>query len=94
MRAAIKTPQACLELDIGKLCAAIDEERDRRHLTHCEVAEQMGVSYSTYGYWRYRRTSMSAHVALRVSTWLGRDLRDFARYTEMDLDPPAQGQAA
>ena len=94
----MKSPPADLELDIGKLCAAIEQERCRRQLTHCEVSDQLGVSNSTYGYWRSRGTSMTGGAAVRVSIWLDRDLRDFT--TERPARPPAdplpasQGQAA
>lgn len=77
-----------LRLDIGKLCEAIEAERQERGLTHYRLADELGVDYSTMCYWRRGVTSMRADVVLRIACWLPADLRDFARQP----DPPSETQ--
>ena len=82
-----------LELDVSKVCAAIEAERVLRGLTRYRVAQELGVSYGTMRYWERGRSGMNADVAVRIFTWLGldRDLRAFVRKID---PPPAQREAA
>src|SRR5438874_2593241 len=91
-------PAVSVELNIPALTAAIERERVRRQLLHYQVAAELDVSEATVSAWRRRYSSMTADVALRVSIWLRKDLRDFA--VRKPARPPAdplpadQGQAA
>lgn len=89
----MKVPPASLELDIKRLTAAIEEKRVSLGLTHYQVANQVGVSYDTYNLWRYHGTSMRGGAAVRVSAWLGRDLREFTRKRTGPI-PEYRGKAA
>ena len=66
---------------------ALERERLRCRLSHYDLADQLGVAYSAYSYWRSRHSGMTGSAALRVSIFLRRDLRDFAR--EGPARPPA-----
>lgn len=81
-----------LELDVSKVCAAIEAERVRRGLARYRVAQELGVAYGTMRYWERGRSGMNADVAVRIFTWLGldRDLRRFVR----QIDPPPATQEA
>ena len=87
----MRNTAASIQLDIPKLCEALEKERCRRKLKHFQVAAELGISETTVSTWR-RGTSMSGDVALRVSLWLGADLRDFAR-PPADLDPAVSDAA-
>ena len=92
--ATVKRPsEAGLDLDVRRLCEAIDRERQRRGRTYQDVAAELGVTYSTLCYWRRGNNAMTARAALRISVWLSRDLRMFTSYTPAD-PPPATGKAA
>lgn len=83
-----------VELNMRKLTAAIERERVRRQLTHRDLAAEFGVAYSTYSYWRRNCTTMTGSAAVRISFWLGRDLRDFARQKPAADLPQATPDAA
>lgn len=82
-----------LELDVSKVCAAIEAERVRRGLTRYRVAQELGVSYGTMRYWERGRSGMNADVAVRIFTWLGldRDLRAFAPAARRPAARPQDG---
>ena len=90
------SPAVITELDIERLCEAIERERCRRQLTHREVANQLGVSVSTILYWRHGTTHPTGDALLRVFIWLnlGLELHEFTRYTHADPLPESQGKAA
>lgn len=85
-------PADVVELDTGALTKAIERERVRRQLRHYQVAAELGVSETTVACWR-RGGGMNGDVALRISVWLRKDLRDYARHPEDPL-PADQGKAA
>lgn len=58
-----------------------------------QVAAELGIDPSTIAQWR-RGVGMSGDTALRVSLWLGRDLRMFAKYPPADPLPQSRGKAA
>ena len=76
-----------------KLTAAIERERVRRQLTHRELAAEFGVAYATYAYWRRNYSTMTGNAAVRISLWIGPDLRDFARQVP-PADPLLESQVA
>jgi DNA-binding XRE family transcriptional regulator len=81
-----------LELDIGKLCEAVEAERQERGLTQHRLADELGVDYTTMCVWRRGRGGMNGDVALRIACWLPADLRDFAKEPAV-LDPAASDAA-
>ncbi len=65
--------------------AAVEAERQRRGLTHKQVAEEhLRVTYTTLCYWRRGGPSIGGNVALRIARFCDIDLRDYAR---MPADP-------
>lgn len=86
-----KERSATIGLDAMKLYEAIDAERQLREMTVEELAAELDVSYPTLCCWRRGDNGMRGDVALRISFFLGADLRRFAR----QIDPlPDQGRAA
>ena len=87
------SPAVITELDLERLCEAIERERCLRKLTHREVANQLDVSASTVGYWRRGSTCPTGDALLRVFIWLGPglDLSGFARHPG---DQPAETKVA
>jgi hypothetical protein len=71
-------------LDTEKLYEAIDRRRRRLGLKRHEVTAIIGVAPCNYSYWS-KSGGFSANVTLRVSLWIGEDLRS---YLEIDKDAP------
>jgi hypothetical protein len=80
-----------LELDSEELFEAMDRERRHRRLTRAQACAELGVSPASWSCWSNGAT-IGAGSALRISFWINRDLRDFAK--PADLEPSAQGNAA
>lgn len=65
-------------LDTEALYQAVEDARWERHLSRKQAAQALGVSVAAYGLWG-RGGGISADVAVRISKWLDRDLRDFVK---------------
>ena len=87
-------PAVSVELNIAALTEAIELERVRRQLMHYQVAAELGVSEATVSAWRRRYSSMSGDAAVRVSLWLGADLRRFAVTRHVSPLPEARDDVA
>lgn len=59
------------------LFEAVERKRRHEHLTKEKVAAALGVQPCTYSAWS-NGGGFSADVAVRISLWLGADLRTFA----------------
>jgi transcriptional regulator with XRE-family HTH domain len=75
-----------LELDSESLFEAMDRERRHRRLTRAQACAELGISPTSWSSWSAGAT-IGAGSALRISLWIDRDLRDFAK-------PRAKARAA
>jgi hypothetical protein len=67
-----------LHLDVEELFTAIDRKRRRLKLTRRQVAEALAVSPCTITFWGVGGR-MSGDSVLRVCSWLGVDIKSFAK---------------
>jgi transcriptional regulator with XRE-family HTH domain len=89
-----------LELDVMKLCRAVDAECLERGMTRLRMIEELGVDPTTWYSWRRGEYGMNASALLRIVAWLDldRELRRFARQkparVPADPLPGSRGRAA
>ncbi len=67
-----------LELDSESLFEAMDRERRHRRLTRAQASAELGISPTSWSSWSSGAT-IGAGSALRISFWINRDLRTFAK---------------
>jgi transcriptional regulator with XRE-family HTH domain len=70
-----------LQLDVEELFTAIDRKRRRLKMTRKQVAEALGVSPCAVTFWGIGGR-MSGDSVLRVCSWLGVDIKRFAKNDE------------
>ena len=70
-----------LELDVVKLCLAVEAECTARKMTRTRMIKELGVDTTTWYSWRRGEYGMNGSALLRVFAWLGldREVRQFAR---------------
>jgi len=89
----VKTPAAAaLEMDSEELFEALDRERRHRRLNRAQAAAEVGVSSTTWSYWS-AGGKIGSDSALRISLWIDRDLRTFAKPRSRAV-PPGSPAAA
>jgi hypothetical protein len=77
---------ATLEVDAELVFRALDEKRQREHMTVRAVERTLGAVHPAYTWWS-RGGGMTADFLIRACTWLDRHPREFAR------DPAEQPEA-
>ena len=75
-----------LVLDMAAICAAIEDERIRRGLSHGQSAQELGIPYRTMANWRQGVCGINGDALLRICWWTGRSIETFAR---VPADAPA-----
>ena len=90
MPARQKERTATIGLDARKIYEELDRKRQRRGMSLEELAAELDVGYQTLRCWARGDNGMRADVAVRISLFLGADLRRFTR----QIDPPPAKQEA